>query len=135
MLYSIALGVLAYHAILFGVGVLVNTVAIEGYFIAFAVLCFICAYLARSSHFVCHMACWLGGISTALVIAQWVLLPILQGNGSAWVTIIAVFAGITCYIATRRYWHRRYLRRDKDNNRPAPPLGKEWARWLIVIVG
>lgn len=133
MLYSLLAGFLAYHAILFIVGVLVNTAAIEAYLIPFLVFCFIGAYLARSSRFVRRMACWLGGIATTLVFASWVLLPILQGNGSAWVTIIAIFAGIACYIATRRYWHRRYLRRDKDNNRPAPPFGKEWVRWLIVI--
>lgn len=134
MLYSLLVGVIAYYAILFGVGVLVNAAAIEGTLITFAVICFIGAYLARSSRFVRRMACWLGGISTSLVLARWILLPVLQGTGQIWVTIIGVFAGIACYISTRRYWHRRYLRRDKDNKRPAPPFGREWVRWVIAFV-
>lgn len=135
MLYSLLAGVTTYYVILFAVGVLVNLQAIQGELIAFAAICFIGAYLAHSSRFVRRMANWLGGIAASFFLAQLILLPILQGSGNVWVTIIAVLVGFACYVRTRFYWHRRYLRRDEQSGcLPAPPFGREWARWLIVIV-
>lgn len=135
MLYSIVVALIIYYTILFGIGVLVNSVAIEGSLIAFAMIAFGGAYLARNSRFVCRLASTLGGIATALVLSEMFLLPVLQGSGNVWVTIIAVFSGFACYIVTRRYWHRRFLRRDRQSGRrPAPPLGKEWTRWVIAFV-
>ena len=135
MLYSALIGIAIYYATLFGVGVLVNSRAIEGTLIAFAAICFVGAYLARNSRFVRRLANTLGGIATVLVLAELLLLPVLQGSGNVWVTIIAVFSGFACYIVTRRYWHRRFLRRDRQSGRrPAPPFGKEWTRWVIAFV-
>lgn len=135
MLYSFLVGIVTYYSILFGIGVLVNSRAIEGNLIAFAVIAFVGAYLARNSRFVRRIANTLGGIATVLVLAEMFLLPVLQGSGNVWVTIISVFAGLACYVRTRSYWHRRYLRRDKQSRcRPAPPLGKEWTRWVIAFV-
>lgn len=135
MLYSILAGVLAYHAVLFGIGILVNTIAIEGSLIAFTALCLVGGYFARSSRFVRRLAYGMGGIVATLVLAEMLILPILQGSGNVWVTIIAVFAALACYIATRRYWYRRYMRRDRQSRlRPAPPFGQEWARWVILFV-
>lgn len=135
MLYSVLVGISTYYAMIFGVGVLVNSRAIEGTLITFAILAFGGAYLARNSRFVRRLANILGGIATILVLAEMFILPVLQGSGNVWVTIIAVFSGFACYIVTRRYWYRRYLRRDRQSGRrPAPPLGKEWTRWVIAFV-
>ena len=134
MLYSIVVGILAYYLLLAIIGVLVNTMAIEGTLIAFAAFCFIGAYLARSSRFVRRMALWIGGICTGILISCWCLLPILQGSGNMWVYILSIILGIVCYIASRRYWHRRFLRRDQHGNRPQPPFGREWVRWLLAFI-
>lgn len=135
MLYSALLGVASYYAIIFMIGVLVNSVVIEGSLIAFAAVCFIGGYFARHSRVVFRLANWLGGIATALVVASWILLPILQGTGKVWVTIIAVFAALAAYIGSRRIVHRRWLRRDRrTGERPAPPFGREWCRWVIAFL-
>lgn len=135
MLYSALVGIAAYYTTLFGVGVLVNSRAIEGTLIVFAVIAFGGAYLARNSQFIRRLANTLGGIATVLVLAEMFLLPVLQGSGNVWVTIISVFAALACYVRTRSYWHRRYLRRDRQSgDRPAPPFGKEWTRWVIAFV-
>lgn len=135
MLYSIVVGIITYYAIFLGIGILVSSKAIEGTLIAFAVFCFIGAYFARKSNFVRRMANIIGGIITSLVIAEIIILPILKGSGNTWIIIISIFAAITCYTITRRYWHRRYLRRDRQTGcRPAPPFGKEWARLVIAFV-
>jgi len=134
MLFGILASYACYYAILFLVGVFVNTTAIEGTLIAFATFCFVGAYFARSSRFVSRIANTLGGIATALLLASWILLPILQGSGKVWVTIIAAFTGLFVYILSRRFIHRRWLRRDRSGNRPAPPFGMEWCRWVIAFV-
>lgn len=135
MLYSILVGIATYYSILWGIGVLVNSQAIEGTLIAFAVFCFIGGYMARKSRLVRRLANTLGGVTTVLVFAEMFLLPVLQGSGNVWVTIISVLAGSACYVGSRFHWCRRYLRRDRQSgHRPAPPFGKEWARWVIVLV-
>lgn len=135
MLYSIFAGVAGYYAILFFVGVLVNSIAIEGSLIALAAVCFIGGYYARRSRFVSHLANTVGGVATGLLLASWFLLPILRGTGNVWVTIIAVLIGVAAYIGSRRVVHRRWLRRDRDSGqRPAPPFGREWCRWVIAFL-
>ena len=135
MLYSIVVGIITYYTILFVIGFLISSKAIEGTLIAFAVFCFIGAYFARKSNFVRRMANIIGGLLTSLVVAEMLILPLLNGSGNTWITIISIFAAITCYTITRRYWHRRYLRRDRQTGcRPAPPFGKEWARLVIAFV-
>ncbi len=135
MIYSVLVGVTTYYTVLFGIGVMVNSKAIEGSLIAFAVMAFCGAYLARNSRFVRRLATTLGGIATTLLLAEMFVLPVLQGSGHVWVTIIAVIASLLCYVRTRFYWHRRYLRRDRQSGeRPAPPLGREWLRWVIAFV-
>jgi len=134
MLYSILAAIGVYYLVLAVVGILVKSLAVEGSLIAFAAICFIGAYLARSSRFVSRMALWMGGISTAILVCLWCLLPILQGSGNMWVYIISIASGIACYVFSRRYWHRRFLRRDENHNLPAPPFQKEWARWVLAFV-
>ena len=135
MLYSILVGFIAYYGFLFAIGVLVNSIAIEGSLIALAAICFVGAYFARHNRLVRRIANGLGFACATLLVAQWVLLPILQGQGNAWVTIIAVIASVVCYTATRRHWHRRFLRRDPHTgDLPAPPFGREWARWLLAFI-
>lgn len=135
MIYSVLAGVISCYAILFVVGVLVNTVAIEGSLIAIATICFIGAYFARHSRFVLRLATIIGGIAAGLVLASWFLLPILQGTGKAWITIAAIFTALAVYVGSRGPIHRRLLRRNCETGvRPAPPLGKEWLRWLLAFV-
>ena len=135
MIYSIFAGVAIYYATLFIIGVLVNTVAIEGSLIAIATIAFIGAYFARQSRFVLRLATTIGGIAVGLLVASWFLLPILQGTGKVWVTIIAVFAALAVYVGSRRVVHRRWLRRDcRTGERPAPPFGREWLRWVFAFV-
>lgn len=135
MLYSALVGVASYYAILFFVGVLVNSIAIEGSLIALAAICFCGAYFARQSRFVFRLANTVGGVALALLLASWFLLPILRGTGNVWVTIIAVFAALAAYVGSRRIVHRRWLRRDRrTGERPAPPFGREWCRWVIAFL-
>ena len=135
MLFLLLVSVASYYAVLFLIGVLVNSVAIEGSLVALATICFVGAYFARSSRFVLRLATTVGGVAAALLIASWLLLPILQGIGNVWVTIIAVIAGVAAYIGSRRVVHRRWLRRNRDSGqRPAPPFGREWCRWVIAFL-
>ena len=135
MLYSILVGVVGYYAVLFLIGVLVNSIAIEGTLIAFAAMCFVGAYFARNSRVVSRIANTLGGVAVLLLLGSWFLLPTFQRTGNVWITIIAVFLGVAAYIGSRRVVHRRWLRRDRQSgNRPAPPFGKEWCRWVIAFV-
>ena len=135
MLYSTAAGFACYFIIVFTVGVLVNTAAIEGSLIAFGVICFLCAYLVRYSKLVFRLAMGLGSVVSALLVAQWFLLPILAETGNVWPSIIALFVGLAVYLWSRRPVHRRYLRRDpKTGKRPAPPFGREWCRWVFAFV-
>ena len=135
MLYSILAAVASYYGFLFVIGIFVNTIAIQETLIAFAVLCFILGYFARSSKFIHRMANWLGGIAAVFAAVSLFILPILQGTGNTWVIILAVLAGTATYVVSRRYWHRRFLRRNRNTGyRSAPPFGQEWCRWLFAFV-
>ena len=135
MLYSIAASIASYYVLLFCVGVLVNTVAIEGSLIALAVICFVGAYYARHSRFVYRMANTIGTVAVGLLLASWVLLPILQGS-KTWFVIISVFVGVAVYIYSRRIIHRRWLRRDQETGDyiVTSPFGREWCRWLVAFL-
>lgn len=80
------------------------------------------------------MAYTIGGIAIVLLFATWLLLPVLKRSGKTWVTIVVICVGLSVYIWSRRFVHRRWLRRDQDGNRPAPPFGREWMRWVVAFV-
>lgn len=129
MLYSLLAAFVCYYAILFVIGILVNAMAIEGSLIVLAVICFIGAYLTRIySKVVFRMTMSIGIVATTLLVAIWVLLPILAGNGNVWLRILSIVAGLVVYIATRRHIFHHYL------HRPAPPFGREWCRWLFAFL-
>ena len=135
MLYSIGVAVLAYYAFMAFLGLLLNAATIEGSLISLAVIALIGGYLARSRYAVRRFAYWIGGVSLALVGFTWVVLPVLQVNSNFWVKILALVSGLACYIASRRHWFRRYLTRDvRTRMRPAPPLGSELFRWVVLIL-
>ena len=134
MLESILAGFAAYYVVLYIVHLLVGMNAINGTLIAFAVMCFIGAYFARSSRFVHRMAMILGGISVALALVAILVVPLLQGSGTGWVVTLAILAGIIVYAVTRRFWYRRLFRRDDEGNLPEVPFGREWVRWLIFFL-
>ena len=130
MLIGILAGVIFYYLLLSIIGVLVKSLALQGTLVVFAVVCFIGGYLARSSRFVSRMAYWLGGITTAIWVIQVLLLPVLTATT---VAVICVLFGLAMFVVSRRPIHRRLLRRDRNGNRPAPPFGREWCRWLIAF--
>ena len=133
MLYSILLGFATYYLVVFFTGVLVNTAAIEGSLITFAVLCFLGAYLThRYSRLVHRLAMTAGIFVTTLLVAKWFLLPLLT---LTWVSILATILGFAVYVWSRRLVYRRYFRRNRTTGaRPAPPFGREWCRWVFLFV-
>lgn len=130
MLYSFGIGVLAYYAMLAAIGFLVNCQAAEESIIAFAVICFVGAYLVRTySRFVFRMAMGLGIAATVLTVGVYFLLPLVTKSGIVWV---AVIAAAIVYAVTRRFWFRRYIRR-RDGSVPFPPFGIEVMRWIAAF--
>ena len=136
MLYTVLVAFATYYLILFAVGVLVKAIAIEGELIAFAAICFIGAYLVRNySRFVFRLALGAGIAVTVLLVGIWGLLPILSSSGHTWVLIIAVVTGLVMYFYTRPRIYRHYTRRDPVTRiQVAPPFGREWCRWLFIIL-
>ena len=129
MLYSIGIGVLAYYAMLAGIGFLLNCQAAEESIIAFAVLSFVGAYLVRTySRFVFRMAMGFGIAATVLTVGVYFLLPLVTKSGIVWTAIIA---GAIVYIVTRRFTFRRFIRRN--GFAPAPPFGIEFMRWVAAF--
>lgn len=131
MIISIISGVICYYALVFTTGILVNSMAVEGSLITVAALCFIGAYFCRHYRVLHRVCITLGAGATALLLGAWFLLPLLTMK---WVIIASVLFGVLMYAISRRWMHRRFLRRNRSGVRPAPPFGKEWARWVFAFV-
>lgn len=134
MLYSAMVGFMTYYAVLFVIGVLVNTIAIEGELLTLAVIGFIGAYLVHNySRFVYRMAMGVGIAASVFLVGIWVLLPIVAGSTTTWLIIFAVFASIAVYVTTRPSIFQYYMTRNTGSP-AAPPYGREWCRWLFIVM-
>lgn len=131
MIFSLISGIVCYYAIVFMTGVLANSAAVESSLIAFAALCFIGAYFCRHYRVLHRVCITLGAGTTALLLGAWFLLPLLTMK---WVIIASVLFGVLMYAISRRWMHKRFLKRNSSGVRPAPPFGKEWARWVFAFV-
>ena len=128
---SIFIGVVSYYAINL-IGVLDNTEAIEGILTGLFIACFVTAYFCRQNKLLFRIASTTCGIVAALIVVNCFSLFIIKGTG---VTIIAVLAGVATHIGSRCIIHHKWLRRNRFTcERPAPPLGKEWCRWVIAFL-
>lgn len=131
---SILFGFLTYYVLVYMIGFLVRSAAFEGTLVAIAAAAFIGGYYARSSRLVRRACNWIGGIATAITLGEIILLPLLQGTGTGWLMGFSAIAGIITYVITRRFWHRRFLRRNPQGAFiQAPPFGREWFRWLFAF--
>lgn len=131
MFFAIISGIACYYALVFTTGVLVNSMAVEGSLITFTALCFIGAYFCRHQKVLRRLCNTLGGGATSLLLGAWFLLPLLTMK---WVIIASVLFGVLMYAISRRWMHKRFLRKNSSGVRPAPPFGKEWARWVFAFV-
>ena len=134
MLYSCMVGFAVYYVVLFVIGVLVSAMAIEGDLITLAVIGFIGAYCVRNySRFIHRLAMGVGIAATIVLLVIWVILPMLAGSTDKWLVIVSVIAGLVMYLATRRPIFRHYTVHP-DGTPAAPPFGREWCRWLFIIL-
>lgn len=132
MLYSILVAFICYYAIKFIIGILVNSMAFTVTLIILAVACLVGFCLTRKANRLLHR--FLLGMSLwfiAFFIGYWIVHPIVPG--AVWVTLLSVLCCLILYIATRRYFFRRYIKRE-DGTKPAPPLKKEWLRWPCALL-
>ena len=135
MLYSALVSIATYYIVWFVLGILTNALAFEGQFITLAVIGFIGAYYVRNySRFVYRMAMVVGVFATICLVAIWGILPMLANSTNKWLIILAVIAGLVMYFATRLRIYQHYTRRTPAGTLTAPPFGKEWCRWLFIIM-
>ena len=131
MLIYLAAVVVIHNFLLLVLGFLTESLAAQGTLVVFAIICFFGGYFARTSRLVSRAAYWLGGILASLLLAQTLLLPLLT---EALTTAASMFLAFFVYVFTRRPIHRRLLRRNAQGQRQAPPMGREWLRWVIAFL-
>jgi len=134
MLYSFLAGLALYYVLTFVIGLVVAFQAIESSFIAFTVIAFLIAYLARNySRTLNRLSMRLGIITLSVLLLTSFLLMIPKKA----ILLVAVILGLVIYTITRRRIYRYYNRpnpEEPEGTRVAPPLGREWCRWLCIIM-
>ena len=133
MLTAAIAGIASAYAILLGIGVLLNSVALEGTLVLVAALALIGAYLVRNYTPRFGKFLTITGIVVITILSlQWFVLPLVQGSGNGWIITISVVIGIISLVLSRIWMFRHLFRRA---GRPVPPpFGSEALRWVIFIL-
>lgn len=132
MLILLSAGFAAYYTVLALVGLLLKFHAIEGSLIAFASICFVGAYFARSSRPVRRLCLWCGGITATITIITWIILPVIGGSGTNWVKLVAAITGLLVSLRFSLFIWKKYFQKV-DGERPTPPFNLEWLRWVLLF--
>jgi len=129
-------GHLVYKAVQFMTGLIAlsKAAALDGSLIAIAVIAIVAAYYARRVRTISVASAAIAGIAIFLLLSGEFILPLLGGNRTAVIAFSAAI-GFIVYLLSRIPIYLRWFRRHRySGERPAPPFGREWCRWVIAFL-